>query len=67
MSPQVATFYGLPKVQKGIHPFNCRSIVSGTNNLTQNIGVYLYQILHQFVLSLTSYIRDTYDFRGFAL
>lgn len=59
--PIVATFYGLPKVHKGLTPLRGRPIVSGINSLTQNVGVYLDKVLRDFVTSLPSYTRDTTD------
>ncbi|XP_056397544.1 uncharacterized protein LOC130292572 [Hyla sarda] len=60
-TPRVSTFYGLPKVHKGLDPLKCRPIVSGIGNLTQNVGIYLDEILRPFVISLPSYLRDTMD------
>ncbi|XP_056407822.1 uncharacterized protein LOC130303807 [Hyla sarda] len=60
-APRLATFYGLPKVHKGLDPLKCRPIVSGVGNLTQNIGIYLDEVLRPFVLCLPSYLRDTMD------
>lgn len=61
---QIPTFYGLPKIHKGVHPLKCRPIVSGINSLSQNVGIYLDEILKPFVLSLPSYLRDTTDLLG---
>ncbi|KAM4038417.1 uncharacterized protein ACNLHF_016739 [Anomaloglossus baeobatrachus] len=59
--PVTPTFYTLPKVHKGISPLKGRPIVAGINSLTQNVGVYLDSILRPFVVSLSSYLRDTSD------
>ncbi|CAJ0944101.1 unnamed protein product [Ranitomeya imitator] len=59
--PVVATFYCLPKVHKGINPLKGRPIVSGIDSLTQKLGLYIDRILRPFVISLSSYIRDTTD------
>lgn len=42
---QIPTFYGLPKIHKGVYPLKCRQIVSGINSLSQNIGIYLDEIM----------------------
>lgn len=44
-----------------LNPLKCRPIVSGVDSLTQNVGIYIDQILRPFVVSLPSYIRDTTD------
>lgn len=44
-----------------LSPLKFHPIVLGINNLTQNINIYLDEILRFFVLSLPSYIRDTTD------
>ncbi|XP_056404927.1 uncharacterized protein LOC130296905 [Hyla sarda] len=59
--PQIATFYALPKVHKGLHPLKGRPIVSGVSSITQNCGIYVARILREFVTALPSYIRDTSD------
>ncbi|KAM4034769.1 LOW QUALITY PROTEIN: uncharacterized protein ACNLHF_021459 [Anomaloglossus baeobatrachus] len=59
--PVMATFYSLPKLHKGVDPLKGRPIISGVDNLTQNLGVYLDVILKPFVLSLGSYLSDTTD------
>ncbi|CAJ0945806.1 unnamed protein product [Ranitomeya imitator] len=62
LHPVMATFYCLPKVHKGINPLKGRPIVAGINSMTQNLGLYIDQVLRPFVLSLNSYVRDTTDF-----
>lgn len=59
--PQLATFYALPKVHKGLDPLRGRPIVSGVSSITQNVGIYLDRVLRNFVLSLPSYLRDSSD------
>ncbi|XP_056380387.1 uncharacterized protein LOC130275860 [Hyla sarda] len=61
VDPQIPTFYALPKIHKGVMPLKGRPIVSGVNSITQKLGIYLDQILREFVSSLPSYIRDTSD------
>lgn len=58
-SPKTATFYSLPKLHKGTTPLKGRPIVSGIDNLTQNAGQYIDQILRPFVEALPSYTKDT--------
>lgn len=54
-----ATFYGLPKVHKGVMPLKGRPVVSGIGSLTQNAGIYLDRVVREFLISLWSYTRDT--------
>lgn len=61
MNPSISTFYGLPKVHKGITSLRGRLIVSGVGNLTQNAGIYIDKVLRDFFVSLPSYTRDTTD------
>lgn len=44
-NPQIPTFYALPKIHKGTKPLKGRPIVSGINSVTQNVGIYLDQVL----------------------
>lgn len=60
-TPQIPTFYTLPKIHKGLDPLKGRPIVSGINSITQNAGVYIDKVLRPFVLSLPSYLRDSSD------
>lgn len=59
--PKVSTFYSLPKLHNGTTPIKGRPIVSRIDNLTQNSGQYIDQILRPFVEALPSYIKDTTD------
>lgn len=59
--PVISTFYGLPKIHKGLSPLKGRPIVSGVNNLTQNASLFVDKVLCSFVTSLPSYTRDTTD------
>ncbi|CAJ0929381.1 unnamed protein product, partial [Ranitomeya imitator] len=60
-TPTIPTFYALPKVHKGLSPLKGRPIVSGVGSLSQNVGIYIDNILRLFVTSLPSYVRDTSD------
>ncbi|XP_075181514.1 protein spinster homolog 1-like [Anomaloglossus baeobatrachus] len=60
-SPQIATFYSLPKLHKGYPPVRGHPIVSGIDSLTQNVSTYIDTVLRSFVLTLPSYVRDTMD------
>lgn len=59
--PVMATFYCLPKIYMGLTPLKGRPVVLGVGSLTQNIGVYLDNVLRVYVVSLPSYVRDTTD------
>lgn len=59
--PVRQVFYCLPKVHKQTKPLKGRPIVAGIGGLTEQVGVYIDQILNPFVLSLPSYVRDTQD------
>ncbi|CAJ0915644.1 unnamed protein product [Ranitomeya imitator] len=60
-TPMIPTFYALPNVHKGLSPLKGRPIVSGVGSLSQNVGIYIDNILRPFVTSLPSYVRDTSD------
>ena len=60
-------FYVLPKIHKEVNEnlpirYPGRPIVSACNSATENISKFLDSILHQYVSSLSSYIKDTTDF-----
>lgn len=56
--PRISTFYALPKVHKGLHPLKGRPIVE---NLCQNSGIYIDNILKPFVEALPSFVQDMTD------
>uniref|UniRef100_A0A8C5N1Y7 Reverse transcriptase domain-containing protein n=1 Tax=Leptobrachium leishanense TaxID=445787 RepID=A0A8C5N1Y7_9ANUR len=58
-NPTVATFYCIPKIHKDSHDPPGRPIVSGNDNLTQNMSVFVDKFLRKYVTALPSYIRDT--------
>ena len=60
-------FYVLPKIHKEANEnlpirYPRRPIVSACNSATENISKFLDSILHPYVTSLSSYIKDTTDF-----
>lgn len=55
-SPRLSTFYSRPKVHKGLQPLKGRPIVSGIDNLCQNVGTYIDTILKPFVETLPSFV-----------
>lgn len=57
--PQIPTFYALPKIHKGLSPLKGCPVVAGINSITQNVGIYLDQVLRNFVTALPSYVHDT--------
>lgn len=60
-NPTISTLYALPKIHKKTTPIPGRPIVSGCNNLTQGVSVYVDDILRPFVGTLPSFIQDTKD------
>lgn len=60
-TPQIPTFYALPKVHKGVNPLKGCPIVAGIGGLTQNVGIYIDKILRHFVIALPFYTHDTMD------
>lgn len=59
--PTIATMYALPKIHKKVTPIPGRPIVSGCNNLTQGVSIYLDETLRPFVGTLPSFLQDTKD------
>ena len=53
-------FYGLPKIHKTDTPL--RPIVSGNDSPTENLSIYVDNVLQPLAQNLPSYIRDTTDF-----
>lgn len=60
-NPTISTFFVLPKIHKNKKTIPGRSIVSGNDNLTQNISMYVNEMLILFVTIFPSYLRDTKD------
>lgn len=58
-TPKTTIFYALPKVHKKVLPPPRRPIVSGIRGSTENVGIYVDDMLRPHVQALSSYLRDT--------
>lgn len=57
--PRLATFYSLPKIHKHTSDPPGRPIISGSCAITENLSRLVDEHIRPFVLSISSYVRDT--------
>ncbi|XP_043942807.1 uncharacterized protein LOC122814282 [Protopterus annectens] len=60
-TPVVPIIKGLPKMHKGIKPPPMRPIVSGAKWITENISIYLENVLRPLVDAIPTILKDTYQ------
>ncbi|XP_053548919.1 cilia- and flagella-associated protein 46-like [Bombina bombina] len=59
--PRVPVFYCIPKLHKNLRDPPGHPIISGIGSITENLGNYVDRFLKPFLLTLTSYVKDTSD------
>lgn len=60
--PRIPTFYALPKIHKSLTNPKWRPVVSGIGAISEKASIFVDCYMHQFVLSLPSYTKDSIHF-----